>query len=89
MTIQSAADLQGLQRVGQIVAVTLNRMREALTPGMTTAELDQIGRTVLEKFGRNRRLNISISSLALPALASIKKRPMRFLASAKSVVATW
>ncbi|MEZ4732182.1 MAG: hypothetical protein R3E79_34120 [Caldilineaceae bacterium] len=44
MTIQSAADLQGLQRVGQIVAVTLNRMREALTPGMTTAELDQIGR---------------------------------------------
>ena len=51
MTVQSVDDIQGLQRVGQVVALTLKTMQAALTPGITTATLDQIGRQVLEKHG--------------------------------------
>lgn len=51
MTIQSSDDIQALQRVGQVVALTLKTMQAALTPGITTGELDQIGRQVLEKHG--------------------------------------
>lgn len=51
MTIQSTSDIRGLQRIGQIVAATLNAMKAAMKPGMTTAELDQIGRRVLESYG--------------------------------------
>ncbi len=51
MTIQSTADIRGLQRIGQIVAATLAAMQAAMKPGMTTAELDTIGRHVLESYG--------------------------------------
>ena len=51
MTIQSEADLQGMRRIGQIVAATLTAMKAAMKPGMTTAELDDIGRRVLESYG--------------------------------------
>ena len=42
MTIQSASDLAGLQRVGQLVAQTLTAMRGAVRPGITTAALDDV-----------------------------------------------
>jgi len=51
MTIQSTADIRGLQRIGQIVAATVTAMKAAMKPGMTTAELDKIGRRVLESYG--------------------------------------
>ncbi len=43
--------MRGMQRIGQIVAATLTAMKTAMQPGMTTAELDDIGRRVLESYG--------------------------------------
>ena len=51
MSIESEADLQGLQRAGRVVAVTLAETRRAVEPGVTTAELDAVALAVLERHG--------------------------------------
>jgi methionyl aminopeptidase len=51
MTIESADDLEALQRVGRLVGQALQRMSEAAQPGMTTAELDAIGADFLRANG--------------------------------------
>jgi methionyl aminopeptidase len=51
MTISSEDELNGLKEIGRIVASTLEAMGKALEPGMTTGELDQIGRRLLETAG--------------------------------------
>ncbi|HET8698648.1 MAG TPA: type I methionyl aminopeptidase [Gammaproteobacteria bacterium] len=51
MTIESEQDVVALKRVGSIVAAVLGEMLDALEPGMTTAELDDIGRKRLDAHG--------------------------------------
>lgn len=51
MTLSSDDDLTGLKRIGRIVANTLEVMGRAIEPGMTTRELDQVGRAFLEAAG--------------------------------------
>ena len=51
MTITHQDDLDALQEIGRIVANTLQAMARAMEPGMTTRELDQIGRALLERDG--------------------------------------
>lgn len=51
MTIDNDNDLEALKRIGAIVANTLHAMGKALEPGMTTRELDEIGRVLLEREG--------------------------------------
>ena len=51
MTIDNDNDLEGLKKIGGIVARTLQAMGKALEPGMTTRELDDIGRKLLEAEG--------------------------------------
>lgn len=51
MSIVTDKDLEGLRRIGHIVAWTLKVMMEKLCPGMTTRELDEIGRACLEHHG--------------------------------------
>lgn len=51
MTISNENDLICLKEVGRIVANALEAMGKALEPGMTTAELDRIGRELLEAAG--------------------------------------
>src|SRR5689334_18649531 len=51
MTISNEDDLTKLREIGRIVANALEAMAAALEPGMTTAELDAIGRRYLEKAG--------------------------------------
>lgn len=51
MTISNDDELKGLQAIGRIVADTLTAMGKAIEPGMTTAELDRIGRALLEQAG--------------------------------------
>ncbi|MEA4908344.1 MAG: type I methionyl aminopeptidase [Anaerolineaceae bacterium] len=51
MTIDSEKDLASLKRIGRIVALTVEEMASKLEPGITTAELDAVGRAVLEKHG--------------------------------------
>lgn len=51
MTVTQEDELEGLKAIGRIVANTLQHMGRAIEPGMTTAELDAIGRTILEGAG--------------------------------------
>ena len=48
MTISNEDELAGLREIGRIVANVLAAMGSALEPGMTTAELDMLGRRLLE-----------------------------------------
>lgn len=51
MSIESENDLIALRRIGRIVANCLQAMGRSLEPGMTTRELDEIGRKYLELHG--------------------------------------
>lgn len=51
MTIGNEDDLDKLKAAGRLVARTLKAMGESLEPGITTRELDQIGRRILEAEG--------------------------------------
>ena len=51
MSIESEADLLALRKIGRIVANCLQVMGRALEPGITTQELDEIGRKHLEFHG--------------------------------------
>jgi methionyl aminopeptidase len=51
MTITQEHELDGLKSIGRIVANTMQVMARAMEPGMTTRELDAIGRAVMEREG--------------------------------------
>lgn len=51
MTISDDTDLEKLKAIGRIVANTLAAMGAAIEPGMTTAELDALGRKLLDAAG--------------------------------------
>jgi len=51
MTIGSEDELEKLKAAGRLVARTLKAMGEALEPGITTRELDELGRRMLEDQG--------------------------------------
>src|SRR5882757_5898316 len=51
MTIGSEDQFERLKRAGKVVARTLSAMGRALEPGITTKELDDLGRALLEKEG--------------------------------------
>jgi methionyl aminopeptidase len=51
MTIENEDQLDKLRAIGSLAARTLAAMGKALEPGMTTRELDDLGRALLEKEG--------------------------------------
>lgn len=51
MVISSDEELIKLKDIGRICALTMQTMADALEPGITTAELDAIGRKLLEDNG--------------------------------------
>jgi len=51
MTISNEDELAKLKEIGAIVARTLTAMGQALEPGITTAELDRIGRGLMDEAG--------------------------------------
>jgi methionyl aminopeptidase len=51
MTVSNDDELVALKRIGRIVAETLDTMGRAIEPGMTTRELDGIGRACLDAAG--------------------------------------
>ena len=51
MSIESQADLVGMQRVGRTVALVLLEMRATARVGMTTAELDGVGAAAMQRYG--------------------------------------
>jgi methionyl aminopeptidase len=51
VSIESHADLEGLRRVGRVVALTLEETQRCVEPGVTTAELDAVAAGVLARHG--------------------------------------
>lgn len=51
MTANSENDIQSLKAIGRICAEVLRKMMHAVRPGITTGELDDIGRGLLEAEG--------------------------------------
>ena len=51
MTADSQKDIQSLKAIGRICAETLRRMMDMAQAGMTTRELDEVGRASLEAEG--------------------------------------
>lgn len=51
MTISGEKDIEGLKRIGKIVAQCLEHMFQSLEPGMSLKELDDIGLAFLQKHG--------------------------------------
>jgi methionyl aminopeptidase len=51
MTIENEDQLEKLKAIGRLAARTLEAMGKALEPGMTTRELDDLGRAMLEREG--------------------------------------
>ena len=59
MTADSQKDIEFLKAVGRVCAETLRRMMAATRAGMTTRELDEIGRTLLEAEGARSAPQVS------------------------------
>jgi methionyl aminopeptidase len=51
MSVDSPEQLEGLKRAGRVVAATLQALRNAVAPGVTTAELDEIAAGVFAEHG--------------------------------------
>jgi len=51
MTVDSQKDIESLKAIGRICAETLRKMMDATRAGITTRELDEIGRDFLEAEG--------------------------------------
>ncbi len=68
MSIGSEEDLLGLKRIGRIVALALREMKRSLRPGVTTQQLDNVGRRLLESYGARSAPEITY---AFPAATCI------------------
>jgi methionyl aminopeptidase len=51
MSIESAADLDGITRVGRAVARILQEMEATVRPGLSTAQLDALGAAAMRRLG--------------------------------------
>ncbi|MBI2963480.1 MAG: type I methionyl aminopeptidase [Deltaproteobacteria bacterium] len=69
LELKSKEDLERMRRAGQIVAEVLERLREAVKPGVTTLELDRIAEEMTRKRG------------AVPAFKGYRVGPRVFPAS--------
>ncbi|MEM8563712.1 MAG: type I methionyl aminopeptidase [Pseudomonadota bacterium] len=50
MTVENEHDINGILKAGRVVALVRDRMLDATEPGMTTAELDQLGADLLARY---------------------------------------
>ena len=51
MSITTQAELDGMRRVSEAVAIALKKMRNYAKPGMTAREVDEFGGEILKSFG--------------------------------------
>lgn len=72
MSVNTPEELEALRRVGRVVASTMRAMARRLRPGMTTAELDEIGRAELERHGAR---SAPIATYAFPGATCISVTP--------------
>lgn len=53
MSITKESELLGMQKISEVVALTLKQMQEYARPGITTKQLDDYGAAILNDFGAN------------------------------------
>ena len=51
MSISSQTDLTGIKKAGEVVGITLKKMRDYARPGISTRELDEYGGELLNYYG--------------------------------------
>lgn len=51
MSIENDEQLEGMRAAGRVAALALSAMREAVAPGVTTAELDEVAANLLRTHG--------------------------------------
>jgi methionyl aminopeptidase len=51
MSIETPEELEALKRIGRIVGLTIERVKEEVRPGVTTAQLDAVAEAFLAKNG--------------------------------------
>jgi methionyl aminopeptidase len=73
MTADSQKDIEYLKAIGRICAATLRKMMNATRAGMTTHELDEIGRALLEAEGARSAPQITYN---YPAATCISVSPV-------------
>jgi methionyl aminopeptidase len=73
MTADSPKDIQYLKAIGRICAETLRRMMNATRAGMTTRELDEIGRALLKAEGARSAPQVTYN---YPAATCISVSPV-------------
>jgi methionyl aminopeptidase len=49
IVLKSAAEIDKMRRAGKVVAEVLDKMRERVAPGVTTAELDELAESIIRK----------------------------------------
>lgn len=59
MSISNDAELTGMKKASEAVAITLRRMIGYARPGMTTKELDDFGNDILRSFGARSAPNLA------------------------------
>jgi methionine aminopeptidase len=62
MSITNEAELAGMKKVSEAVAITLKEMTRYAAPGMTTKQLDEYGAEVLNSLGAH--VSVSTTSFA-------------------------
>jgi len=73
MIVDSENDIKHLKAIGHICAITLKRMMEHAKPGITTGELDNIGREFLIKEGAK---SAPIAAYQFPGATCISISPV-------------
>jgi methionyl aminopeptidase len=51
MSIDSVEDLAGMEKAGKVTRAVLDAMKAAVKPGITTAELDEVGAATMRALG--------------------------------------
>lgn len=51
MVVKTEEELQGIKKVSEAVALTLRKMKDYAQPGMSTKDIDEYGRQLLEELG--------------------------------------
>lgn len=72
MIAKTEKDINGLKKIGQIVAEIRDKMKAATVPGMTTKELDEIGKRLFKEKGAE---SAPISQYDFPGYTCISVAP--------------
>ncbi|MDJ1471961.1 type I methionyl aminopeptidase [Cytophagaceae bacterium DM2B3-1] len=59
MSISNESELAGMQKISEVVGITLRKMREYARPGMSTKELDEYGGSLLSHYNARSAPNLA------------------------------